>query len=225
VNEPIDLARSTWSAALDWFLAIATFLVGAVVAAVVLEAALGDSGTFFFAFGGIAGLYLVAWWRGSRMRGGLDAIDAAAAQGGVSMAVRLKGRSMIQPIGSGRDAVLTIADGVVRLSGPVEESWAASSVRLGRLPSWFANRGIELVTPTGSRFVSSVRTTDPAMYVSAWLDGRAARSIASVLATNAARSARVVLNPAGWYPDPSGAAAWRWWDGQQWGPLSAPTGG
>jgi hypothetical protein len=23
---------------------------------------------------------------------------------------------------------------------------------------------------------------------------------------------------AGWYPDPSGAAPWRWWDGHQWSP-------
>jgi hypothetical protein len=24
------------------------------------------------------------------------------------------------------------------------------------------------------------------------------------------------LPPAGWYPDPAGAAAWRWWDGRSW---------
>lgn len=28
--------------------------------------------------------------------------------------------------------------------------------------------------------------------------------------------------PAGWYPDPSGAAAARWWDGAQWTPHTQP---
>ena len=28
--------------------------------------------------------------------------------------------------------------------------------------------------------------------------------------------------PAGWYPDPDGGAAQRWWDGQAWAPPSAP---
>ena len=30
---------------------------------------------------------------------------------------------------------------------------------------------------------------------------------------------QAALPPPGWYPDPSGARAWRYWDGTQWGPT------
>lgn len=32
-----------------------------------------------------------------------------------------------------------------------------------------------------------------------------------------------VVAPAGWYPDPNGAPAQRWWDGHQWTAHVAPT--
>lgn len=43
--------------------------------------------------------------------------------------------------------------------------------------------------------------------------------IASPLVGRAWRGHRMATAPgvpAGWYPDPSGAAPWRWWDGQRW---------
>jgi hypothetical protein len=210
MNEPIDLARSTWSRGTDWCLLVAAF----AVLFAVLSAAAGSDGFLFAGLGGVVGMYLVSWWRGSRMGGAFDAIDRAAARGRLSLLVRVKSGSFVQFIGSGRDGVLTIEDGTVRLRGQYDEAWPASTVRIGRQPNWFANRGIELLTPSGSRWISSVRTTDPAMYVSAWLDGRTVKVVARVLAVNASAP------PPGWYPDPAGAPTWRWWDGVQWGATS-----
>jgi uncharacterized protein len=35
--------------------------------------------------------------------------------------------------------------------------------------------------------------------------------------------ADAVVTPAGWYPDPTRAALWRWWDGQQWTAYVGPS--
>ena len=57
------------------------------------------------------------------------------------------------------------------------------------------------------------------MYLGAILDRRAREALGRALAGQHGGMASA-LNPAGWYPDPAGSPAWRWWDGQQWGPLS-----
>jgi hypothetical protein len=211
-ERPVDLARFTWAAWIDWVLGI-----GVGVVLLTLGAALQSGATVLFGILIISGLYLIGWWRAQRMSKGLTVIGQDADHGRFSAVMRMRSGSYFQLVWSARQpATLTVGDGWVALGS---ERWPAESVALGPPPSWWMNRGIELRTPSGPRFVTSVRAGDPALYLVAMLDRRIRDSLGRALAGQRVRMTGT-LNPAGWYPDPAGSPAWRWWDGQQWGPLS-----
>lgn len=211
-QRPVDLARFTWAAWIDWVLAI---LLGCVIFTITLS--LYSDGFFLFGLSFVAGLFLVGAWRAHRMSKGLPLIEQDPAHGQFSSVVRIRAASTF---GRCRAGTLVVADGWVDLRGTMQEQWPASSVTLGRPPSWMTGKGIELLTPSGSRFVGTVRYGDPAMAMSIPLDLRASDALGRALASQRAGMASA-LNQAGWYPDPAGSPAWRWWDGQQWGPLSS----
>jgi hypothetical protein len=210
-ERPVDLARFTWAAWIDWALGI-----GIGIALLALTSAiLGD--VSFFALSLIAGLYGIGWWRAQRMSKGLTVMEQDAQHGRFSAVVRLRNGNYFQFVGSARQtAALTVDNGWVGLGS---ERWPSGSVSVGPQPSWLMYRGIELHTPSGSRFVTSVRSGDPSLYLSVVLDRRVRDAFGRALAGQYGGMA-ANLNPAGWYPDPAGSPAWRWWDGQQWGPLS-----
>jgi hypothetical protein len=210
-ERPVDLARFTWAAWIDAVLAI---VAGFVIITITLS--VYSDGFFLFGLSFVAGLYSAGAWRAHRMAAGLTLIEQDAAHGRFSSVVRIRAGSTF---GRARAGTLVVADGWVNLQGTVQEQWPASSVTLGRPPSWMTSKGIELLTPSGPRFVGTVRYGDPAMAMSIPLDRRAREALGRALATQRAGMASA-LNQAGWYPDPAGSAAWRWWDGQQWGPLS-----
>jgi hypothetical protein len=209
-ERPVDLARFTWAAWIDWTLGIA-------VGIVVLVLAVGSNAAFLIGISVIGVLYALGWWRAQRMSKGLSLIEQDADHGRFSAVMRRRSGSYFQFVWSARQtATLTVDDGWVRLGA---ETWPSSSVVLGATPSYWMNRGIELRTPSGSRFVTSLRAGDPAIYLVTMLDRRVRDALGRALAGQ--RGGLVGnLNPAGWYPDPAGSPAWRWWDGQQWGPLS-----
>lgn len=43
--------------------------------------------------------------------------------------------------------------------------------------------------------------------------------------SDAKQRGRTLFSPPGWYPDPSGAARWRWWTGTAWGPTAPLSAG
>jgi hypothetical protein len=165
------------------------------------------------------GVWLFAWLRARRMSHGLDIIEKDALQGRLSVLVRMRsGRywGTVPTLNEHRTWTLAVSNGWVTLGS---ERWPAGSVSVGARPNWFMYRGIELHTPSGSRFVTSVRIRDPARSLVVLLDRRLRDAFGRALAAQHDGMASA-LNSAGWYPDPAGSPAWRWWDGQQWGPLS-----
>lgn len=212
-ERPVDLVRFTWAAWIDWVMGVAIALV--LLTLVTISSPDG----FFFGYliAIFGGLYPIGWWRIRRMSPGLEVIERDALQGRFSAVVRIRSGKYFQFVWSARQtSTVLVGDGWVVL-GP--ERWPAGSVSVGPLPSSMTNRGIELRTPSGARFFSFARPGDPAMYLGVILDRRAREALARVLASQQNGMASV-LNPAGWYHDPAGSPSWRWWDGQQWGPLS-----
>jgi hypothetical protein len=211
-ERPVDLARFTWAAWIDWVMG---FGIGFVLLVVVTAVAPDWSVGYLVGF--VGGLYLIGWWRSRRMSRGLELIEQDAAHGRFSAVLRMRSGSYFQFVWSARKtAALTVSDGWVTLGS---DRWPAGSVTVGRQPSFWMNRGIELQTPSGPRFLTTVRAGDPALYLVAVLDRRVRGALGRAIEVQRSGMASA-LNPAGWYPDPAGSPAWRWWDGQQWGPLS-----
>jgi hypothetical protein len=215
-ERPVDLARFAWPAWTNWALWVA---VGIAFVALIIPFQAGDKfvALWFVVCGGV---WLHAWLRVLRMSRGLDLIENDALRGRLSVVVRMRSgryyRTTWNNWNERRTATLTVGNGWVTLGS---ERWPAGSVTMGPPPSWFMYRGIELHTPSGSRFVTSVRLGDPARSLAVLLDRRLRDALGRAIAAQYGGMA-AALNPAGWYPDPSGSSAWRWWDGQQWGPLS-----
>lgn len=215
-SAPLDVRSATWPAGRDWVLGAAGGTGAAVVVAatVVLVvdpwASPGAAFLGFLAF--FAVLYTTSWWRARRLLPGLAAVSAQVDRGRLDVVVR-SSRSLGAILFSWQGGRLVVADGWVVLDGSTREAWPVGSVSLGRPPSWWVGRGVELVTPSGPRNVSLVPTWDPAMYFATLVDRPARDLLADVLTRQQRDHAGP---PAGWYPDPSGTAAWRWWDGTAW---------
>jgi Protein of unknown function (DUF2510) len=214
--DPLDLADFTWSRAVDWTLGGVLALLAVVVSVLVL-------GIGFWTFlTGILLLYVVSWWRCTRMARGVPLLEASAHQGWLRAMVQIGSGSMLQTIGSGRTATLTVADGWVVLDSTAHEAWPAAQVRVGGSPSFWLSRGVELITPSGSRYVRLVRPGDPGAYLRVVLDRRAAPAIARAIEVQRSVQIADVANtqgggpPPGWFPDPGGTPQWRWWDGSTW---------
>jgi Protein of unknown function (DUF2510) len=212
-ERPVDLVHFTWAAWIDWVMGVAIALVLLTLVTIV-----SPDGFFFgYLIAVFGGLYPIGWWRVRRMSPGLDLIERDALQGRFSAVVRIRSGKYFQFIWSTRQtSPLTVGDGWVALGS---ERWPVGSVSVGPPPNSWTNRGIELRTPSGPRFFSFARPGDPAMYLGAILDRRARGALGRAL-DGQREGLTTALNAAGWYPDPAGSRAWRWWDGQQWGPLS-----
>jgi Protein of unknown function (DUF2510) len=214
----VDLQSFTWRRGIDWALGVG--LAGTLGIAAFALALGGLLPAWAFALPLIAPLYLVAWWRAVRMSTGVALLAAGAEQGRLRLRGSLGTGSLLQAVGSGRDAELVIADGWVRLTSTSTEAWPAASVALGARPSYWVAKGVELQTPSGPRWVSAVRPLDPAVYLRTRVDRPVAEAIGRALAVQRAAYPWHVAVPPGWYPDPAGTPQWRWWDGTGWGAFA-----
>jgi hypothetical protein len=159
----IDLGHAAGPVWIAWTVAAvgsAVVLVGAVAVTLYLF------GSGFLAIVPALGwLYLTSWWRVRRMCRSLPLVEQQAGTGRVRLRVR-SARS-VWLAWAGSDTELTIADGWVLLG---DQRWPAASVALGREPSFWAARPVELLTPSGSVGISAVPKGDVGMYLGALVD-------------------------------------------------------
>jgi hypothetical protein len=142
------------------------------------------------------------------MADAVDELDQRAAARGLR--ARVRSGSSMWVVWAGTNTELVVSDGWVLLG---DQGWPASSVTLGRQPSFWRARPIELLTPSGTVGFSAVPKGDLAMYLSTVVDRRVRPMVELALAHHRGAGP----SPAGWYPDPQDPAAWRWWDGVAWG--------
>jgi hypothetical protein len=204
-SERIDLGRAAGPVWIAWTAAA----VGSLVALVVTLAVtlyLFRSG-FLAIVPALGWLYLVSWWRVRRMCRALPLVEGQAGTGRLRLRVRSARSIWLAWLGS--DTELTIADGWVLLG---DQRWPAASVALGREPSFWSARPVELLTPSGPVGISAVPKGDVGMYLGTLVD----RELRPILARLLAAQSGAGPTACGWYPDPWNPAAWRWWDGVAW---------
>lgn len=204
--ERVDLAATAGSSTAAWIVAGVAAVVTGVVASVILIQLFGFPA--FVVVPMLGALYLVSWWRVTRLCTAIGEIERQSAVGVLRVRVR-SARSMWFVV-SGVNTELVVSDGWVVLG---DQRWPASSVALGREPNWWSARPIELLTPTGTVGVSVVPKGDVGMYTATIVD----RKVRPLLARAIEAQRAAGPSPAGWYPDPQNPAAWRWWDGTAWG--------
>lgn len=208
--ERVDLVAAAGSPTAAWFVAGAAAVVTGVVSSVILIQLFGLPTLAVVPM--LGSLWLVSWWRATRMAAVISGLERRSAAGVLRARVR-SGTSM-QFVWSGVNTELVVADGWVALG---DQRWPAASVALGREPNGWSGRPIELLTPTGPVGVSAVPKGDVGMYLSAIVD----RKVRPLLARAIEAQRAAGPSPAGWYPDPQNPAAWRWWDGAAWGASAA----
>ena len=207
--ELVDLSSNAGSSAVAWTVGVVAAIATVVVTALIVTQLFGFGGAMGV-LPGLCSLYLVSWWRLTRLAANLGELERQTDSGVLRLRVR-SGTSMWF-VGSGVDVELVVSDGWVLLG---ERGWPAASVTLGREPNWWAARTIELLTPSGAVRVSAVPKGDLAAYHAAILDRKARPLLERALVAQRVAGP----SPAGWYPDPQQPEAWRWWDGTAW---SAP---
>lgn len=202
----MDLAITAGSSIAAWIAAGLLAVALGVVAYVVQRQLFGFFVVILVPM--LVALYVVSWWRSTRLAAALDELERQSSLG--VLRIRVRSATSMWFVGSGVNTELVISDGGVVLG---DRRWPAASVTLGREPNWWSARPIELLTPTGPVGVSVVPKGDVGMYTATLVDRRARPLIARAL--EAQRQAGP--SPAGWYPDPQDPTAWRWWDGAAWG--------
>jgi hypothetical protein len=205
----VDLAVAASTNNIAWSIAAVGWLV-VFFAAFAAATRLFGSG-FLAVPAGFGWLYLVSWWRARRMVDAVDELDQRVAAGGLR--ARVRSGSSMWVVWAGTNTELVVSDGWVLLG---DQGWPASSVTLGREPSFWSARPIELLTPSGPVGFSAVPKGDLAMYLSTVVDRRVRPMVERALSQHRGAGP----SPAGWYPDPQDPTAWRWWDGVAWGARS-----
>jgi hypothetical protein len=208
--ERVDLAAAAGSPTAAWVVAGVAAVVTVVVASVILIQLVGSPA--FVVVPVLGSLYLVSWWRSTRLSAAIGELERQSAAG--VLRVRVRSARSMWFVMSGVNTELVVSDGWVVLG---DQRWPAASVALGREPNWWSARPIELLTPTGPVGVSAVPVWD----VGGSMCHIVNRKVRPLLARAIEAQRAAGPSPAGWYPDPQNPAAWRWWDGAAWGAPAA----